>query len=348
MKKRTGILAAGNWIVDHIKVVDVYPNEQSLANIKYEYKNNGGAPFNVLKNLSRLGAKFPLKGAGLIGEDNYGQWIKDECIKNNIDISCLQSIANIRTSYTDVISVESTGRRTFFHQRGANYFLDVRHIDVENSNEKIFHLGYLLLLDKLDKPDSRGNTGAAKVLKSARESGLITSVDIVSEDSNRFKETIFPSLPFIDFLFLNEFEAERSTGINLSGSIPGLNSLKSAARILLENGVNKWVLIHFSNGVFAAGKDGQQIIQGAVKIPDKMIAGSVGAGDAFAAGVLYGIHQDWEMKEAVRLGVCTAASSLQDVSCSDGIKNVKDCLELGNTYSFYELFKNEDKIIVGG
>lgn len=339
MNKRKGIIAAGNWIVDHIKVVDIYPKEQSLANIGKEYVNNGGSPFNVLKNLSRLGVKFPLRGFGLIGKDIDGEWILHECSKYKIDTSGIRMISNAHTSYTDVMSVASTGSRTFFHHRGANAFFDIKNININSSNEMIFHLGYLLLLDKLDKIDSKGVTNATKILKSAKRIGLITSVDLVSEDSNRFKEIIFPALPYIDFLFLNEFEAERATGINLSGNFPGRSSLRKAAKILLKNGVNSWVLIHFSLGVFGMNKHGDEIIQGAVKLSNNEIKGTVGAGDAFAAGTLLGIHQNWKMNESIKLGVCTAAASLQDISCSDGVKNINECLAFGEKYSFYELYK---------
>jgi sugar/nucleoside kinase (ribokinase family) len=334
---RVGIIAAGNWIVDHIKVVDVYPNEQSLANIKNEYMNNGGAPFNVLKDLSRLGAHFPLKGFGLIGEDNYGKWIKEECNKYNINTDGLQSLPHSCTSYTDVITVESTGRRTFFHQRGANAFFDVNHLNLSQSKEKLFHLGYLLLLDKLDVIDQDGLTGAAKLLKAAKEAGLKTTIDTVSEEGDRFNKIILPALPFVDYLFMNEFEAGRCTGLDLSGDVPGRHSLREAAEFFLGHGVNDWVFIHFTKGVFALSKKGEEIFKGALKIPSSEIASTVGAGDAFAAGTLWGIHNDWEMNKSILLGICTAASSLHDVSCSDGIRNFRECLSLVDSHSFYEL-----------
>jgi sugar/nucleoside kinase (ribokinase family) len=337
MSERVGIIAAGNWIVDHIKVVDVYPAEQSLANIKREYVNNGGAPFNVLKDLSRLGARFPLKGFGLVGDDNDGKWIVEECRRNRIEIKGLNNAPDVHTSYTDVMSVENTGRRTFFHQRGANAHFGIRHVDLRNSKVRLFHLGYLLLLDELDRIHTDGETGAAKLLKAAKESGLKTSVDTVSEDGDRFNSIITPSLPFVDFLFMNEFEASRCTGMNLSSDMPDRGSLRSAADRLLQLGVNEWVFIHFPKGVFARNKLGEELFQGAVKISKNAIASAVGAGDAFAAGTLWGIHDGWDMNESIRLGVCAAAACLQDVSCSDGIRNYRECLTLGYSSSFYEL-----------
>lgn len=337
MSERAGIIAAGNWIVDHIKVVDVYPAEQSLANIKREFMSNGGAPFNVLKDLSRLGADFPLRGFGLIGDDNDGRWIRDECKHHRINIDGVRSIPDVHTSYTDVMSVESTGRRTFFHQRGANAVLNVEHIDVRAAKEKVLHLGYLLLLDELDRLDSDGVSGAARVLRAAKESGLKTSVDTVSEDSNRFKDVIVPSLPYVDFLFINEFEASRCTGVDLAHDPPEQQGLRTAAQRLLNHGVREWVLIHFPKGVLALNKQGEEIVQGAVKLPKDNVVSTVGAGDAFAAGTLWGIHEDCDMRQSIQLGVCTAAACLQDISCSDGIKSHQQCSALGALHSFHEL-----------
>ena len=337
MSEREGIIAAGNWIVDHIKIVDVYPVEQSLANIKREYVNNGGAPFNVLKDLSRLGARFPLKGFGLVGDDSDGQWIRDECRRNGINVDGLRTIPEIHTSYTDVMSVATTGRRTFFHQRGANARFGVEHVDLPASTERLFHLGYLLLLDALDRVERDGMTGAARLLKAAKAAGLMTSVDTVSEDSHRFREVILPALPYVDYLFMNEYEASRCSGFDLSGELPDLKMLRAAAEYFFRHGVKEWVFLHFPTGVFALSKQGREIVQTAVKVPGDKIAGTVGAGDAFAAGTLWGIHSDWDMEQSLRLGVCTAAACLHAVSCSDGVQGRNDCLALGNAYSFYEL-----------
>jgi sugar/nucleoside kinase (ribokinase family) len=337
MPERSGIIAAGNWIVDHIKVVDVYPAEQSLANIRREYVNNGGSPFNVLKDLSRLGAGFPLRGIGSIGNDGDGKWILEECRTCGIDAAGLQSTTAAHTSYTDVMSVESTGRRTFFHQRGANALFGVEHVDLIQAKEKLFHLGYLLLLDDLDLLDSEGMTGAARVLRLAKSAGLMTSVDTVSEDSNRFNEIIEPSLPYTDYLFLNEFEAGRCTGLDMSGDAPDVETLRAAGSHLLLHGVNQWIFIHFPKGVYALSKQGKEILQGAVKVPPNSIASTVGAGDAFAAGTLFGIHEGWDMDHSIRMGVCTAAACLHHISCSDGIEAFAKCLRLGDSYAFYDL-----------
>jgi sugar/nucleoside kinase (ribokinase family) len=78
---RNGILAGGNWIIDQVKMVDVYPQREQLANIRSQSQGTGGAPFNVLVDLARMKAPFPLSAAGLVGEDMLGDEILSICKK---------------------------------------------------------------------------------------------------------------------------------------------------------------------------------------------------------------------------------------------------------------------------
>ena len=136
--KREGILAAGNWIVDHIKVVDTYPDQDALSFIYEHSKSNGGGPYNLLKDLVNLGAEFPLKAAGLVGDDNDGQWIINDCLDHGIDTSGFTKTKNASTSYTDAMTVKSTGRRTFFHHEGANALLSEKDVHLSNIKAKYF------------------------------------------------------------------------------------------------------------------------------------------------------------------------------------------------------------------
>lgn len=333
MNTRSGILAGGNWIVDKLKLIDVYPQQDALANILSESVGNGGSAFNLLMNLAILGAQFPLAGVGLIGADVDGEWITARCATHRINSAQLRPHPVAHTSYTDVMTVRSTARRTFFHQRGANAFLDDTHFDFESNSARIFHLGYLLLLDRLDQPDPGHGTIAARVLQRARSAGYLTSIDLVSEDSDRFKNVVLPALPFVDICFLNEFEIERTTGIAVRQK-EGLNrlALEIAAKELFRAGVREWVVVHYPEGAFALGRDGQKQIQGSLCIPQPKIVGTVGAGDAFAAGVLYGLHEGHSIESALRYGVCVAASCLCGAGASDGIRRLEKCLELENEF----------------
>lgn len=51
------------------------------------------------------------------------------------------------------------------------------------------------------------------MLRVAQEQRMKASVDLVSEHSECFARVVQPALPFVDYLFLNEFEIGQVTGI---------------------------------------------------------------------------------------------------------------------------------------
>ena len=335
MTTRNGILAGGNWIIDQVKIIDQYPPQDALANIIKQAANNGGAPFNLLKDLSKMLVPFDLAGIGLVGNDDNGDLIIKECENHQINTNGIQRIGETPTSYTDVMTVKSTGRRTFFHYRGANALLDRKHFNLESYQAKIFHLGYLLLLDRLDQIDENGRSEASYLLEKARELGFLTSADVVSEDSERFSKIVFPSLPYLDILFLNEYEAEKVTGIRIKQN-DSINYQKviEAGENLIDKGVNDYVFIHFPKGAIAVDKNKNHFNQGCVKIPADKIAGAVGAGDAFAAGVLFGIHEGWPVNECMKAGVITAAFSLMQPGASEGVLPYEEMLKTSADWEF--------------
>ena len=180
-----GLLAGGNWIIDQVKLIDVYPKIEQLANIRGQTQGTGGAPYNVLVDLARSGAPFPLYGAGLVGKDPLGERILGVCKEHKIDTRYLGATTKASTSFTDVMTEQGSGRRTFFHERGANALWRGVDIDFKGLAPRIFHLGYLLLLDALDEPDEKYGTKAARLLAKAQSAGVKTCVDVVSEDSQQ-------------------------------------------------------------------------------------------------------------------------------------------------------------------
>lgn len=334
MNSKSGIIGAGNWIVDTTKIIDVYPAQDTLADIASEERNNGGGAFNILVDLAKLGAKFPLHASGLIGNDSDGDWIVAHCQSQGIQTGWLFRHETAPTSYTDVMTARSTGRRTFFHQRGANRFFGPEHFPWDQMEGRIFYLGYLLLLDALDAVDNGNKTLATHVLQEAGTRGFYRVVDLVSVERPDYSDIVNPALPEIDVLICNELEASRVTGIPTRDSedIPLREGLRQAGKALLERGVQDWAVIHLPEGAYARSIDGEEVWQGRVRLPREQIVGAAGAGDAFAAGLLYGLHEGLAMQENLRLGVCAAAASLRVASTSESVLPNDQCLALGSEY----------------
>jgi sugar/nucleoside kinase (ribokinase family) len=338
MCKFRGILAGGNFIVDHVKVVDAYPEPEMLASIADQSVSNGGGPYNVLTDLARMHVGVPLEALGLVGDDSNGLWILDDCRGSGIDTTQLRTTPGVATSYTDVMSVASTGQRTFFHRAGANARLGPEHFDFSRTQARLFHLAYLLLLDRLDQVDGDGRSFASRVLEAASERGLITSADLVSVDHPRAVELVASAAPYLDYLLLNEVEAARVLDEPLRDQAgrPRFDALAAAASRLRAMGVRREVVIHFAEGAVCDNSETGSHWHGAVCLPGGFNRGSVGAGDAFAAGYLWAVHEGVGGEERLRWAVCTAAMSLSHPTPSEGMKPLGECIALGEQYGFLD------------
>ena len=317
---RKGIISAGNWLIDHLKVIDSWPDRGNLSNIRRVEGNAlGGCSHNVLVDLARLQTGLPLWAGGIVGNDSDGAYIMDEIRKYGIDDSYMSVRDGVTTSFTDVMSEMNTGARTFFHYRGANALLDYPDFINMDTSAKIFHLGYLLLLDTLDSPDAEYGTVAAKVLRLLKSKGYETSVDVVSEQGDRFRKLVTPSLPYTDYLIFNEVEAEACTGIELRNN-NGLRreNLSIVAEYLFKQGVSRMVVIHFPEGGYAMQSDGKQELVDSFSVASSEIKSAVGAGDAFCAGALYAIHEGWPLSDLLTFANANARFNLLNESSTGG------------------------------
>jgi sugar/nucleoside kinase (ribokinase family) len=279
-----------------------------------------------------------------VGEDILGEEILSICKKYKIETKLLNKTARAPTSYTDVMTELGNGRRTFFHQRGANALWEANDLNFSRNKARIFHLGYLLLLDALDAPDKTFGTRAARLLSQAQKAGLKTSVDVVSEDSDRFAKIVSPALKHVDYCILNEIEAGKTAGFKIRQSDGVLDtvSVKHAAGALLQMGVKEVVVVHFPEGAFARTRKGEDFWQSSLNLPAKYIAGTAGAGDAFCAGVLLGLHEGWELNKSLLTGVCAAAASLSHPTCTNGMLELSACLALAKKYRPRPKLERED------
>ena len=334
MNERVGIAAGGNWIVDVVKNVDHLPGRGMLGSITSQESATGGGPANVLLDLARMEAGFPLAGIGVIGNDADGEFVLQRGREHGVDMSLITRTADAGTSYTDVMNETGSGERQFFHYRGANALFGPEHVPVDKLACRVFHLGYLLLLDRMDGPDDDFGTVAARLLHDLRAAGIRTSVDVVSEDSDRFKTIVPPALRHTDYLILNEIEATRTVGRSARREDDTLDADAVAAAVeeLAGLGEMDLIVVHMPEGFYLRDRGGARYARGSLELPDGFIRGSVGAGDAFCGGMLYGLHEGWDPAEAGWLGTCCAAACLSEGNATDGLRPVNACLALGKQY----------------
>jgi len=321
-------------IVDMLYPVRGLPGPGELTTIDDPIiKSTGGAVCNVLGDLAIIDPALPLAALGRVGEDPEGGFVLDSFKPyKNIDLSMVKREG--RTSFTAVMSDAVSKERTFFHYRGANAAFCESDIDFKKIEGMLLHIGYILLLDALDSEDSEYGTKMARLLCHAKEYGIRTSVDVVSEAGSRFKRLVPPALKYTDYCIINEVEAEQVTGVKLRDSGGGLitANLAQALEIIRDCGVSEWVIIHYPEGGCGLDNRGRYAQSQALRLPPDAIQGKVGAGDAFCAGVLYTACQNNSLEEGLELGNAAAAASLLKPGAVEGMKGVNELKKLRSFY----------------
>ena len=316
---RRGIACAGNWILDMIHDIPAWPAKSELVQIVRQAAGLGGGAANVAAGLTALGVTYPVVPVGLIGAGKLGDEVLALARAAGLDTAGLGRTDRAATSQTHVMNVPGDSR-TFFHHTGANDLLDAGGIDVPGlaaRGLRIFYLGYLNLLAALDRIGPDGRPAAAAVLADARRHGMTTCVDLVSSQRDDYRQVVEGALSAIDVLFLNEIEAARATGIAIDGAADEAGMIR-AARALLGGGVRRAVVLHSAVLTVWAEGDAARVHR-PDPVPEDRIVSAVGAGDAFAAGVIHGLHEGWGQDDCIRLGFRAAAACLSVPTATGGL-----------------------------
>lgn len=328
--KTKGIAVAGNMIVDVLYPVERTPKPGELTTILDGIsRSTGGALCNVIVDLAKLDPSLPLTALGRIGTDTEGDFIEEKLSQYpNIDLSPV--IREGLTSFTAVMADEATKVRTFYQYRGANAAFCENDIDWGSLDASILHIGYILLLDALDEPDETYGTKMAKLLHTAQTNGVKTSIDVVSEAGDRFKRLVSPALKYTDYCVINEVEAQATTGVQLRTAKGELikENMHNALLAMKALGVSTWACIHCPEGGFGLDEQNAYCEVPSLSLPKGYIAGTVGAGDAFCAGVLYAAWRGKGLREAIELGTASAACSLRQPGATEGMRSADEAMQL--------------------
>lgn len=330
MKKITFL---GNMIVDSNKIIDIYPSLGMLSKIRAESYSVGGSACNTSIDLKAIDNHVMVSAIGRIGNDDKGNFILSEYEKYQIDTSKVIIDKEHATSYTDCM-VDAQGRRTFFQYGGANDYFSIKDINVDTLDCDILHIGYLLLLPQFDERNERYGTNLAEFLSKVRERGIKTSIDVVSEEGDRFQEVVIPSLKYCDYVVINEIESGRITGIESRDTSGWLikENLFLIIEKLFELGVQDTVIIHSPEmGIIKRKGKATKIIPSFV-VDKSRIVSSVGAGDAFLAGALYGLLNNLTDEEIVKIGHASAMFNLyakDSISGATNFDEIKKVIDLG-------------------
>ena len=327
---RAGILCAGTILVDVAKVIDAYPALDHLATIEQVSLSTGGPGLNMAVDLRMLGAAFPIGVLGAVGDDEHAAFVLAECARLGINTAGVRRLRGTATSFTDAMIERDGGRRTFFHHSGANALFDASTADLETPGARILHAGAPGIHPIMDSPLPGGGNGWSALLHRAQAAGLHTNMELVSIEPARIAEVALPCLPYADSIVINELEAGALTGVD--AAVPTADgpvdwpALEAMALGMIERGVSALAVVHFPAGCAAAAPGGRIWRQGSVRLPREQVRSTTGAGDAFAAGVIWGLHEGWPVERCLRLAVASAAACVRSPRTSDGIRRAGACL----------------------
>ena len=307
MQNKTGIAVVGTVLVDNLYGLAAYPQAGELTKILSMDFSVGGMVPNDSVDIKKIAPHIPVYAVGKIGADDKGRYAMNFLKGHGVDVSGLKICEGEATSFTDVMSVIG-GQRTFFTFAGANETFGFEDVDWEALDVKMLHLGYFLLLDKVDGGDG------LKILQEAKKRGISTSIDLVSENSDRYA-CVLPCLPYVDNLIVNETEAGKMCGVQAPEE-----NLVEVAQKLLKMGVNERVILHTPKTAVCVTKEKVTQIPSYV-LPKGYIQGTTGAGDAFCSGALVAIYEGRTDKEVLTLAQMAAVASLSQADATSGVKS---------------------------
>ena len=320
---KKGIAVAGNLIVDILYPVMGFAKPGELSNICGDLEiATGGAVCNNIMDLATLDPQLPLVALGRIGDDENGRYVQSQLGKfKNIDQQHLKIGGT--TAFSLVLADEITKQRTFYTCSGANAQFCEEDIPWDELNVDMLHIGYILLLEKLDEEDAEFGTKMARLLHKAKSRGIKTSIDVVSETGERFRKLVCPALKYTDYCVINEVEASATTGIQLRTQDGKLlkENFPAALHKLKEMGVATWAVIHCPEVGMGLDENNDLVEVPSLKLPKGWIAGTVGAGDAFCSGVTYAAWKGESLKTAIELGTASAACSLSRPGSTEGMRS---------------------------
>lgn len=273
----------------------------------------GGKGLNQSIALARAGAK--VYHAGCIGED--GKFLSDIMKDNGVDTTYLKQVKG-KNGHA-VIQVGSEGDNSIFVYSGSNSMITEEFIDSVLDN---FEAGDILLIQN-------EINGIPSIVEKAHERKLC----IVFNPSPYNEEIKKINLSYVDYLILNEIEAEMFSGIH---------EPEQSLQYFAENYPDmKIVLTLGKNGSVYLDKD-KKIYRSAflAKTVD-----TTAAGDTFTGFFIAGISEGSDCAEVLRIASAASAIAVSRQGAAPSIPSAEEVREKINSMKEYKTGENIKKIL---
>ena len=255
---------------------------------------SGGSVANSIVQLSLLGGRSQF--IGKIAQDKIGQQFREDMSRSRIDFNTrpVQSGASTGRCY---IFVTSDAQRTMCTSLGACLKLSADDVEEEAIKRSSFLLieGYLW-----DLPGAKDLIlESSRVAKEAGTSIAFTLSDPFLVDRHRCDLQKYVEQQ-VDFLFANELEAQSLyVSENLEVALADIKG--KVKHLVVTRGELGSVVL----------SQGKTHVREAEPVPD--LIDTTGAGDAYAAGFLYGFTRDWSIPKCMDAASGIAAQVIRQV-----------------------------------
>ncbi len=286
------VVGMGLNSVDFLALVPQFPTLNSKMKILSFSKQGGGQVATAMVALSRWGIKT--KYIGKIGGDELGLFSLNSLREEGVDVSSVKIEPDAKNQLALIIVDGLSGERTILWDRDARLMYrrgELRKEDV--CSGKILHL------------DGHDIKAAIQCARWAKKEKIPTVIDI-----DKVEPLTSELIREIDFVITSSRFPKLMTGI--SDREKALRKLQKETRGLLCSTLGE-------EGAMAL-VDGEILYVEGFKI--KAID-TTGAGDVFHAGFIYGLLQNWEIREILRFANAVAALKCLDIGGRRGIPTLK-------------------------
>jgi len=141
-------------------------------------------------------------------------------------------------------------------------------------------------------------------------------------------------LKYSDYVIINVIKCCSIWGLNPRNPDGSLNIsvIRDAMTRTMACGVGEKVIVHSKEAGFCLSAGGQWTAVPSLQIPPEEIKGSVGAGDAYCAGCLYGIYNQYSDKGMLEFASAAAACNLFAENAVDGMRSREEILHGMHSY----------------
>jgi len=252
----------------------------------------GGVARNIAENLARLEVETVLLTS--VGDDDAGARILGQAAGSGIDISEALSVEEQRTGTYMALLAGDGSLDVAMDDMGILAALTPAYFEERYS---LFRNARMVAIDANLTPEA-----LETVLTLCQEN----QVPVCAEPtSNLLAERLCPHLPRLYMTSPNVPEAQIMSGDNFDGA--NREAAQAAAAHLVALGVDIAMITLGKYGVVYADEE----TKGHVPAIQTEVVDSIGAGDAQAAAVIFGLLEDLPLDECVRLGVAAATLTLR-------------------------------------